>query len=291
MRSSKYPSGPCYGIIINARCDIAQHKISKYYYLTAVDAQAWFSSKYGYTLVYGKMIEDKRRDICNKAKELELDGQSLLSFSAENCATVLKDAERQFAGNKKSVNKLNFLRSSIDQYRKIAQIEADDLNRKEAIKSNKKEAVHYLKEIDSGKLHHYYFLPQAAYLDNEIKSKGLIVDLLEIESLTLKDAQKIANPLAEGILYQDLPPLPTIEELSQVNEFDALRERFKERLRLEKTFWLKDSSDFVQIEGTIKSPWCEHLMQRFSNVFIRIGLDNPSEDDYNTLIDGCCLEE
>lgn len=171
------------------------------------------------------------------------------------------------------------------------QIEADDLNRKEAIKSNRKEAVHYLKEIDSGKLHHYYFLPQAAYLDNEIKSKGLIVDLLEIESLTLKDAQKIANPLAEGILYQDLPPLPTIEELSQVNEFDALRERFKERLRLEKTFWLKDSSDFVQIEGTIKSPWCEHLMQRFSNVFIRIGLDNPSEDDYNTLIDGCCLEE
>ena len=291
MRSSKYPSGPCYGIIINARCDIAQHKISKYYYLTAVDAQAWFSSKYGYTLVYGKMIEDKRRDICNKAKELELDGQSLLSFSAENCATVLQDAERQFAGNKRSVNKLISLRSSIDQYRKIAQIEADDLNRKEAIKSNRKEAVHYLKEIDSGKLHHYYFLPQAAYLDNEIKSKGLIVDLLEIESLTLKDAQKIANPLAEGILYQDLPPLPTIEELSQVNEFDALRERFKERLRLEKTFWLKDSSDFVQIEGTIKSPWCEHLMQRFSNVFIRIGLDNPSEDDYNTLIDGCCLEE
>lgn len=291
MRSSKYPSGPCYGIIINARCDIAQHKISKYYYLTAVDAQAWFSSKYGYTLVYGKMIEDKRRDICNKAKELELDGQSLLSFSAENCATVLQDAEQQFAGNKKSVNKLTSLRSSIDQYRKIAQIEADDLNRKEAIKSNKKEAVHYLKEIDSGKLHHYYFLPQAAYLDNEIKSKGLIVDLLEIESLTLKDAQKIANPLAEGILYQDLPPLPAIEELSQVNEFDALRERFKERLRLEKTFWLKDSSDFVQIEGTIKSPWCEHLMQRFSNVFIRIGLDNPSEDDYNTLIDGCCLEE
>ena len=130
MRSSKYPSGPCYGIIINARCDIAQHKISKYYYLTAVDAQAWFSSKYGYTLVYGKMIEDKRRDICNKAKELELDGQSLLSFSAENCATVLQDAERQFAGNKRSVNKLISLRSSIDQYRRIAQIEADDLNRK-----------------------------------------------------------------------------------------------------------------------------------------------------------------
>lgn len=80
MRSSKYPSGPCYGIIINARCDIAQHKISKYYYLTAVDAQAWFSSKYGYTLVYGKMIEDKRRDICNKAKELELDGHLSYPF-------------------------------------------------------------------------------------------------------------------------------------------------------------------------------------------------------------------
>ena len=54
-----------------------------------------------------------------------------------------------------------------------------------AIKENTKVAFSYLRDIDSGKMHHYYFLPQAAYLDNDIKSKGLIVDLLEIKNVFL----------------------------------------------------------------------------------------------------------
>lgn len=78
IKSDKYPAFPCYGIIITARCDIAQNKVPKYHYLVAVDASSWFSSKHGYQLVYSKTIADKMKTVCDKATALELDGQTLL---------------------------------------------------------------------------------------------------------------------------------------------------------------------------------------------------------------------
>lgn len=105
MKSQKYPSCPCYGIIITARCDIAQNKVPKYYYLIAVDAHTWFCSKHGYTAVYGKTIEERRKAIYSKAEELELDGDTLLSLSNEDLALVIEDKKQQFAGNKRERKK------------------------------------------------------------------------------------------------------------------------------------------------------------------------------------------
>ena len=68
-------------------------------------------------------------------------------------------------------------------------------------------------------------MPQTAYLDNGVKSKGLIVDLLEIRSLSLLDAKKIANPFSSGILYSDLPPFPDREELIQMEHSDKTLNR------------------------------------------------------------------
>lgn len=48
IKCEKYPSSACYGVIISARCDIAQSKVAKYYYLIAVDATKWLQSDYGW---------------------------------------------------------------------------------------------------------------------------------------------------------------------------------------------------------------------------------------------------
>ena len=40
MRSSKYPGVMTYGIIISAACDLAQDKIDKVFYLTAIGIQS-----------------------------------------------------------------------------------------------------------------------------------------------------------------------------------------------------------------------------------------------------------
>lgn len=290
IKSDKYPAFPCYGIIITARCDIAQNKIPKYHYLVAVDASSWFSSKHGYQLVYSKTIADKMKTVCDKATALELDGQTLLSTSTEQLEIILQDKKQQLSGDRKAIKKVDELYACIQKYTQVAQIESDDVHRKKAIKSNTKSAITYIKDIDSGKLHHYYFLPQTAYLDNGVKSKGLIVDLLEIRSLSLLDAKKIANPFSSGILYSDLPSFPDREELIQMEHSDKTLNQLAEYFRLKRSFWLETESDFVGVEGTIQSPWCEHLMQRFSNVFVRIGLENPSESDFKALIEGCYQE-
>ena len=255
-----------------------------------MDASSWFSSRHGYQLVYGHSITEKINHICTKAAALELDGQTLLSTSGEHLEIILQDKKKQLSGNKKALKKVDELYSSIHEYTQIAQIDTDDIHRKSAIKSNMKPAVSTIKDIDSGKLHHYYFLPQAAYLDNGIKSKGLIVDLLEIRSLSLADAKKITSPFSSGILYTDLPAFPDSEELTQMKPPNKALDRLAEYFRLRRSFWLESESDFVGVEGTIQSPWREHLMQRFSNVFIRIGLDNPSESDFKDLIESCYRE-
>ena len=54
--------------------------------------------------------------------------------------------------------------------------------------------------------------------------------------------------------------------------------------RLRKQFWLETNDDFVIVDKTIDHPWIEHLMQRFSHGFIRIGINGATKDDFSTLI-------
>ena len=106
--------------------------------------------------------------------------------------------------------------------------------------------------------------PNLHILKKNDKLKGLIVDLQEIGILSLDDAKKITG---EGIDYQCLPV--NCEE---------------EANRLKRCYWLNDESDFVMLEGIVKSPWCELLLQRFALDYIRVGVDGSTENDYTNLV-------
>lgn len=283
---------PCYGVIITARCDIAQHKVPKYYFLTAIEASEWFCSEQGYQQAYSETIKQKMKNVYDKAEELELDAKTLLAVSEDSLQVILEDKRKQleYARIKKADKKIKDLIAAIKEYVQVAQIGSASEQKRHAIQANDKPAIKCLKDIDAGKLHHYYFLPQAAYLDNNVKSKGLIIDLLEIGSLEISDANKITNPFLSGIHYAGLPTLPTKEELANIKTSDKAFARLSEYIRLKQAFWLEKDSDFVGVEGTIRSPWCEHLMQRFSNVFVRIGLENPTDDDFRAVIKDCYRE-
>lgn len=101
---------------------------------------------------------------------------------------------------------------------------------------------------------------------NDVKdnTSGLIVDLQEIEYMSFLDASNIVNPGIDNMIINDY----SIDE----------QERYR------KTFWLEEEQDFVKIEGKICSPWREHLMQRFSNCFARIGLDGATDSDYSKIV-------
>ena len=99
-----------------------------------------------------------------------------------------------------------------------------------------------------------------------------------------------------GIDYQVLPKLPLPEDMIEVintgirQKIDRIFSDIHENKRLSTKYWLNDDSDYVDIEGVIQSPWCEHLMQRFSNAFVRIGIDNPTQQDYSDVIARCYTE-
>lgn len=293
IRSSKYPTVPCYGVIITARCDIAQKKVPKYYYLVAVDASEWFCSEHGYGIVYRNTIQNSSNSIESIAKDLELNGEVLISLSEQDLEIVLSEKRAEYAGQKNLLNKLQSLSGHIAEYNIFNGKHMTDKKRGQAIKRKPKPATDELGMIDKGDRNHYYYLPQHAYLENQVFNKGLIVDLLEIGKISISDAEKIRTP---GIDYQVLPKIPGPEEMIEVintgvqQEIDRMFNRIHENKRLSMNYWLKDDSDYVVIEGVIKSPWCEHLMQRFSNAFIRIGLDNPSKQDFSDIITRCYTE-
>lgn len=295
IRSPKYPTTLCYGVIITAKCDIAQDKVTKYYYLTAVEAAKWFSTEHGFQQTFGQIIKQTHEKILEKANEVELDGTSLLSFPYDTIQMIIK--EKKKGADKVHREILQQLSKALEKYFSFCKVGMTDDERCSVIKGNVETVIRTLADIDSGKLHHYYYLPEDAYLGNGIKSKGIVIDLLEISSITLEDAKKLMENFAKGITIDIIPPLPDVESVKQaiddknVDFLNKKLEIIRERHRLLSTYWLEKPDDFVGIEGITRSPWCEHLMQRFSNAFIRIGLENPLKSDFREAIMNYYAEE
>lgn len=254
IRSEKYPEVACYAVVISARCDIANQKINKLYYLSAVNVRDWFFTENGFNTAYHDEISTIKSRFRDKAKRFELNVEVLLGLQYNQAISVLRSSIEDKKKRKQLMEDYEDIRSYINS--------GNSNERRKLVKRNLAPVSRFLQAVSKGSIFHYFFIPQSAYLDNDIKSKGIMVDLQEIGILTLEDAVRIQSP---GIDYRILP------------------EEEDERGRLIRTYWLQDDGDFVAIEGTIKSPWCELLLQRFSNDFLRIGVDNPTKADYEEL--------
>lgn len=264
IRSNKYPGKRCCGIIISARCDVANCKISKLYYLVALEAQDWFSSECGYGESYAGKTNDQKRKFKEITGKYNLDFESLQNFTVEDVETII---EAQAIPPKEK----DLLTALYLDYRLFCCSAMDDDMRRNIIRTDRKFATNYLDKINKGEIVHYYYLPFRAYMDNDFTddgaSKGLIVDLQEIEMLKIDDAEKMQEM---GIDY-NYARLSANEPQSEIE-------------RLNEHFWLETEDDFVIVEHNIKSPWVELLMQRFANTFTRIGVDGATRDDITKLV-------
>lgn len=253
IRSKKYSSCRCYGIIISARCDVAYCKVPKFYFLVAVDAKEWFSTEVGYREAYTEKVKLLRKQLDDLSDVHQLNADTLLSFTEIELDKVINKIIPKPTDRTK-------IRECISRFRLFSSPNMDDEKRKQAIRSDIKPAIHFLDKVGKGEIVHYYFLPQNSYCSNGDKCSGLIVDLQEIEVLPIEDAERIQSP---GIDYMLLPTMNSDEQK-----------------RLKEHYWLESEDDYVIEYETINSPWIEHLMQRFSHGFIRIGVDGATNDDY-----------
>ena len=226
--------------------------MSKFYYLVAVDVKDWIISDIGFREIFNQYIIQTEIDISDAVQKNQLDWKSLKSFSVKEAIQVIN-------ANCKNPTKV------IEKYKKYVYFNKQALTieqKKQTAKEKQNSIVSYLKRISKGEILHFYFLPQTAYVKEGKRDQGLIVDLQEIETISLQDAELIQK---KGIDFLELP-----------------RDQM-EKERLQKSYWLNTRDDFVIISDTIGSPWREHLMQRFSHGFIRIGVDGATEDDFRRI--------
>lgn len=266
FRSTKYPDVCCYAVIISARCDIANDKISKLYYLTAVEARDWFCTEHGFDITYADHIRSLIHTFNDKIKKYDLNAEVLLDFSKENaekviCAKISGKDQDKILSEYNEIFELYRNLSTFDSRQKAI------VNVNESFKTKKERnpAVKFLDDITKATKNHYHFVPQKSYIDGGKSTSGLIVDLQEIGILSIADAKRICG---SGIDFQCLP----------------LESESPETVRLKNNYWLNNPNDFVLLEGTIKSPWCELLLQRFALDYIRVGVDGSTRDDYKELV-------
>jgi len=253
IRSAKYPDLCCYAIIISASCDIANCKLSKLYYVVGVDAQEWLQTERGFEFVFKDHYESKQSNLNELSQKNGINLSKLCEFSDDQINLILHSNVPIKKERDKYISYIQELRKK-----------ETAVGRGAIIRANTKYVVSVFKNITKGAMTHYYYLPRTAFSSGSDKGNGLIVDLQEIGSISLEEAQQIVTP---GIDYKCLPKDPD------------------EKQMMLSRYWLNREDDFVAIDGKIASPNREHLMQRFSNSFVRIGLDGATENDFIRLIE------
>lgn len=257
VRSSKYPGTRCNGIIITARCDLYNRKTTKIFYLIAIPFSEWVLSDSGLNVLLSQQRKDLEKKISTIVDKSGLCWDILKNFSTEDFSTVISDKE---VGLKKDIG--NCL-ENFTTYKKYSTFNLSQEEKRSILKRESKCISSALMNIVSGQMSHYILVPGMEGTA-ESPEASLIVDLQELESISISDAEKLARL-----------------EIDIKNKM--LTDEDKRRLNL--SFYLYDSPGYTMPEHDIPSPWIEYIMQHFSNSFIRIGVDTPKKEIITTLLE------
>lgn len=257
VRSDKYSNIRCNGVVISARCDLANCKISKIYYLIAVPSDDWLLSDEGFNIVLSQRQNDLEDKLQTKLGGSGLDWSTLKSFSVEEFSTVIHDQE---VGLKKDTDKVlevfRTFKNYTSKYLKLG-------DKKAILQNESKSVASSLLKIANGQMMHYIYVPENAYIKDGSIDRGLIIDLQELEYISIRDAERLVN------CEIDIQS----KDLSEVD-----------KQRYNNCFFLMDWPGYAMAEYDIASPWTEYIMQRFSNAFIRIGVDGPQKEDVQSMV-------
>ena len=264
LRSEKYPGVIGKAIIVSARCDLANCKVSHVYYVIAIPCDDWLLSDEGFSAVLAARVKEIENEIQTKVENGGLDWVSLQTFSDTDFEKVILDKKDGLGKNAEKCLKLYRC------YRRY-QMKGLSIEEKKRILSNEKNSVKkYMLSIANGQVIHFVYLPKTAYCNEKNLDDGLIVDLQELDRFDVETAKIIID------CNMDIQSI-------------ALTSAEKEKH--DRQFLLTSDPGYAIAEGEVTSPWLEYVMQHFANSFIRIGVDGPQKTEINKLLDRVCGEE
>jgi hypothetical protein len=250
-----------YGIVISARCDLAQEKISKIHTLSAIDIFDWIKTELLAIIIDAKIkkIHDKIR---KWAINRELDYKALIEFGPDN---IIKNINFE-----KDKSQRSELQNNVNVWKTLTSYDTSVMSEAEKVKlinnDFKKDKSDKLKSLLRGDIASYCFLPKCSYSESDSKLEGLVVDLKDIGQIPFEHIVSIINNAFDYKYMSN-----NSKNSKRLNE-------------LNKLYMLENNEDFVTLCNEIKSPWVEFLMQRFSNAFCRVGVDNA---EIAEIIDFC----
>lgn len=256
IRSQKYLKVSCFGIVISARCDIAQNKVDCVHVVSAVPLSIWLK-----TVVFQKALSvsiKKQLKIISKWAEAEQqDIEVLTDLGPEKAMENIQASVDSDLKEKAE--------AACSLWKKYQQYKAGEATLQETAnflnQEGKEVRTSMLSELLTGKLNNFCFVPESAYLSNENVYNGLVADFKDIIAFSAKQIKDI-----------------------QRGDYDYLRILATPQLdKLNQQFYLEDREDVVQIKYEIQSPWIERFMQNFAFSFIRVGVDTISQTDGKTL--------
>lgn len=258
IRSEKYPDTVCSGIVISARCDLANCKVHNVYYLVAIPVREWLLSDEGFHTVLTGRINDLENKLESKIQGQQLDWESMKNFTpdefekviTEQCQNVKQRDRDDWIANFKTYTQYNTTGLPTKIKRGI-------------LSQEQRPITSYLQSVANGQATHILYIPEDAYLDNQCLDDGLIVDLEELDRVDAKTIDVICA-------YE----MDSQSHLLSEEEIVAYNRRF----------FLYDEPGYAVPDCDIKSPWIEYLMQRFSNSFIRIGVDGPQKTNIQSML-------
>ncbi len=257
VRSAKYPSIKCEGIVISARCDLAQEKISQFHCLSAMNIDKWI-----YEVLFENVIYERKNSISGNIKKYceqkNLDYGTLYGMAVDSVRQILMKSASQ--KEQKSIQKII---DEINNIEGLLKTKVEKKEKKAFLFKNKKIVESKLKSLYNSSFPKFAFIPEKAYSTRKSNVKGLVVDLQDVIQLDMK-----------------------VKEPMLAYEYDyALQKSQEMKEYINKYFFFESESDFVIADSVVTSPWIEYVLQMFANSFIRIGVDNALSyeiEDYCT---------
>lgn len=246
---SGYTGKEVYGLIITARCDIAQNKVEAYHYVPVVSLKDWMEIS-GIAEISERAIDNAKSSIRNIMKNNDF---SPSAIESQDPRFVM---DRLFPEG------------------------SEDRN----IRKTREKFLGYIEDIE--KASSLSSLERASSLFPGVVS-GLAAEVIKNKITGLYFIEKV-DPLGEDhgyvIMLRNVSRIP--QSLGRAIEGGLDVNDYKEYIKSDVTVsgCLDFSAfDYCMPVSQISSPYIEHIMQAFSAVFSRIGVDDLSKSYIETL--------
>lgn len=236
--ASKYNGCQVWGCVITARCDLSNKKVGMVHYLPIVSFDDFLRKE-----IIGDLkeewIKELKTNLGNRMKEKGISP----SFLDRNLSHA--DFETLIRANFKKTKEADKFMDDYDKYQK-----APGTAIKEVVSDSKGEGKlkHEIDRLVNNENTNFHLIEDWSDNDSE-DQKFKVILLREIKEITLE----CALSLPDGLLETDI----SLGFLS-CNSLSVSA----------------DKSNFYYVDSEVASPYIEHILQRFSNNFIRIGVED-----------------